>query len=266
MNGYYELRHIVGFEETNLVGNVYYVNYLSWQGRCRELFLKERAPDVLAELRDDLKLFTLKVDCEFFAEITAFDELSIRMRLLELGQTQLEFGFDYVRLTAGGVESLIARGRQRVACMRGPNTMTVPTPSRSRWRTRSHRTSRTAGARPWEAGRDRTTRSADAARRPEADAPDVRHVRHGRDRGDRRGAAPHAMTANAFTSVSLDPPLVLVCVGHDAVMHDCMAAGRFGVSVLSDGQEAVAAPPITAAVRWGRPQQFSPESAAGPAR
>ncbi|NVI88922.1 thioesterase family protein [Actinomadura sp. BRA 177] len=128
MNGYYELRHIVGFEETNLVGNVYYVNYLSWQGRCRELFLKERAPDVLAELRDDLKLFTLKVDCEFFAEITAFDELSIRMRLLELGQTQLEFGFDYVRLTAGGVESLIARGRQRVACMRGPNTMTVPTP------------------------------------------------------------------------------------------------------------------------------------------
>ncbi|NVI88921.1 flavin reductase family protein [Actinomadura sp. BRA 177] len=54
------------------------------------------------------------------------------------------------------------------------------------------------------------------------------------------GAAPHAMTANAFTSVSLDPPLVLVCVGHDAVMHDCMAAGRFGVSVLSDGQEAVA--------------------------
>ena len=28
----YELRHIVGFEETNLVGNVYYVNHLRWQG------------------------------------------------------------------------------------------------------------------------------------------------------------------------------------------------------------------------------------------
>jgi enediyne biosynthesis thioesterase len=123
---YFEYRHTVGFEETNLVGNVYYVNYLRWQGRCRELFLKTQAPDVLAEVQDDLKLFTLKVDCEFFAEITAFDELSIRMRLVDLVQTQIEFSFDYVRLDPDGSELLIARGRQRVACMRGPNTRTVP--------------------------------------------------------------------------------------------------------------------------------------------
>ena len=127
MDDYYEYRHTVGFEETNIVGNVYYVNYLSWQGRCREMFLKERAPEVLADLQDDLKLFTLRVDCEFFAEITAFDELSIRMRLIELAQTQLEFGFDYVRLDPGGLETLVARGHQRVACMRGPNSRTVPT-------------------------------------------------------------------------------------------------------------------------------------------
>lgn len=126
MENYFEYRHVVGFEETNLVGNVYYVNYLRWQGRARELFLKERAVEVLADLRDDLKLFTLKVDCEFFAEITAFDEVSIRMRLLELGQTQLQFGFDYVLMNARGGETLVARGMQRVACMRGPNTQTVP--------------------------------------------------------------------------------------------------------------------------------------------
>jgi enediyne biosynthesis thioesterase len=124
---YFEYLHTVGFEETNLVGNVYYVNYLRWQGRCRELFLKQRAPEVLADLQDDLKLFTLKVDCEFYAEITAFDELSVRMRLLELAQTQLSFGFDYVRLDPGGGETVVARGSQRVACMRGPNTRTVPT-------------------------------------------------------------------------------------------------------------------------------------------
>ncbi|MFC6079826.1 acyl-CoA thioesterase [Sphaerisporangium aureirubrum] len=125
-SNYFEYQHTVGFEETNIVGNVYYVNYLRWQGRCREMFLKERAPQVLDELQDDLKLFTLKVDCEFFAEITAFDELSIRMRLLDLAQTQVEFSFDYVRLDPGDGETLVARGRQRVACMRGPNTRTVP--------------------------------------------------------------------------------------------------------------------------------------------
>ncbi|MFC5064246.1 acyl-CoA thioesterase [Actinomycetospora atypica] len=126
MSDYYEIRHVVGFEETNLVGNVYYVNYLRWQGRCREMFLKEKAPAVLAEVREDLKLFTLKVDCEFFAEITAFDELSVRMRLEELTQTQVQFAFDYVRVTDGDA-TLVARGRQRVACMRGPNTATEPT-------------------------------------------------------------------------------------------------------------------------------------------
>ncbi|MFI6235588.1 acyl-CoA thioesterase [Micromonospora sp. NPDC050784] len=126
MSKYFEYPHTVGFEETNLVGNVYYVNYLRWQGRCREMFLKQRAPDVLADLQDDLKLFTLKVDCEFYAEITAFDDVSIRMRLVELAQTQIEFGFDYVRLDPDGGETLVARGRQRVACMRGPNTRTLP--------------------------------------------------------------------------------------------------------------------------------------------
>ncbi|HUZ23248.1 MAG TPA: acyl-CoA thioesterase [Streptosporangiaceae bacterium] len=126
MENYFEYLHTVGFEETNLVGNVYYVNYLRWQGRCREMFLKEKAPEVLDELFGDLKLFTLKVDCEFFAEITAFSELSIRMHLLELAQTQLEFSFDYVRLDPGGGEVLIARGRQRVACMRGPSGRTAP--------------------------------------------------------------------------------------------------------------------------------------------
>ncbi|MFU8852196.1 acyl-CoA thioesterase [Micromonospora sp. SL1-18] len=126
MERYYEYRHVVGFEETNLVGNVYYVNYLRWQGRCREMFLHERAPAVLADVQADLKLFTLKVDCEFYAELTAFDDLAIRMRLSELTQTQIEFTFDYVRLS-GGDETLVARGRQRVACMRGPNGRTSPT-------------------------------------------------------------------------------------------------------------------------------------------
>jgi enediyne biosynthesis thioesterase len=122
---YYEYVHLVGFEETNLVGNVYYVNYLRWQGRCREMFLRDKAPAVLEDIRDDLKLFTLKVDCEFLAELAAFDELSVRMRLEDLTQTQIGFAFDYVRLR-GGVEELVARGRQRIACMRGPNTDTRP--------------------------------------------------------------------------------------------------------------------------------------------
>lgn len=50
----------------------------------------------------------------------------------------------------------------------------------------------------------------------------------------------HAMTANTFTSVSLDPPLVLFCVAKTARMAGFVqAADSFAVSILSAGQESV---------------------------
>jgi flavin reductase (DIM6/NTAB) family NADH-FMN oxidoreductase RutF len=55
------------------------------------------------------------------------------------------------------------------------------------------------------------------------------------------GGSPHGMTANSFASVSLDPPLLLVCVERDAIMHRALLdTGRFGVSVLASHQETVA--------------------------
>ena len=50
----------------------------------------------------------------------------------------------------------------------------------------------------------------------------------------------HGMTANAFTSVSLDPQLVLVCVDHKARTHAHLhAKKRFGVNVLASDQQAI---------------------------
>jgi len=50
----------------------------------------------------------------------------------------------------------------------------------------------------------------------------------------------HGMTANAFTSVSLDPMLVLVCVDYRARTHAHLhARKRFGVNVLRSDQQAI---------------------------
>src|SRR5467141_2364139 len=50
----------------------------------------------------------------------------------------------------------------------------------------------------------------------------------------------HGMTANSFTSVSLDPLLILVCVDHRAkILPLLQKKKQFGVSVLKTGQQAV---------------------------
>jgi enediyne core biosynthesis thioesterase len=123
----YEYRHIVGFEETNVVGNVYYTNHVSWQGRVREMFLREHARDVIDELSRDLSLATVRVSCEYLAELTAFDEVVIRMRLGDLTQSRMTLLFEYWRVARSG-EELIARGEQQVACLRREGDKLVPTP------------------------------------------------------------------------------------------------------------------------------------------
>ncbi|HTK36369.1 MAG TPA: flavin reductase family protein [Caulobacteraceae bacterium] len=48
---------------------------------------------------------------------------------------------------------------------------------------------------------------------------------------------PRGMTANSFTSVSLDPPLVLICVNSSAASYEAFAkASCFAVNVLHEGQ------------------------------
>jgi flavin reductase (DIM6/NTAB) family NADH-FMN oxidoreductase RutF len=52
------------------------------------------------------------------------------------------------------------------------------------------------------------------------------------------GGADHGMTVSAFASLSLDPPLVLIAIAHDATMAPVMAtATSFGVNILRDAQE-----------------------------
>jgi enediyne biosynthesis thioesterase len=129
----YEYRHRVCFEETNLVGNVYYVNHLRWQGRCREMFLRDHAPGILDDLKQGLALATVRCSCDYFVELEAFDELLIRMRLADVVQNRITLRFEYFRLNGTGEEGeegeeLIARGEQQVACMRRQGHDTVPTP------------------------------------------------------------------------------------------------------------------------------------------
>jgi enediyne core biosynthesis thioesterase len=113
----FSYRHVVSFEETNLVGNVYFTRHISWQGRCREMFLKSHAPAVLAELARDLRMVTLKVSCEYFEELTALDEIDVQMSLAHLRQYRIGLDFNIYKLQPSG-RVCAARGFQEIGCMR----------------------------------------------------------------------------------------------------------------------------------------------------
>ncbi len=56
----------------------------------------------------------------------------------------------------------------------------------------------------------------------------------------RIGGQDHGMTVNAFSSLSLDPPLVLACLARTADLHDLMSPGtRVVFNILSSTQEAL---------------------------
>lgn len=80
---------------------------------------------------------------------------------------------------------------------------------------------------------------------------------------------PHGTTVNSFTTVSMDPCLVLVALGHRSRLHDkILASSSFTVSVLSDTQEddarwfADPARPAGADAFTGRPWRPAPHSGA----
>jgi flavin-dependent trigonelline monooxygenase, reductase component len=58
---------------------------------------------------------------------------------------------------------------------------------------------------------------------------------------DPQDGSPRGLTANSFTSVSLTPPLILVCIGLQSSSCEAFrAAGHFSVNVLAEDQHTLA--------------------------
>lgn len=55
------------------------------------------------------------------------------------------------------------------------------------------------------------------------------------------GGVDHGITVSAFCSLSLEPPLILICIDHETVMHGILeSSASFAVSVLAAEQEELA--------------------------
>jgi enediyne core biosynthesis thioesterase len=117
----YLYEHVVSFEETNALGNVYFSNFLKWQGVCRERFLKEHAPELIAHFSNGIKIATLECSCRYYWELYPFDTITVEMSLEDpqdrpgpSEQDVLRLFFKYWK-TTGQQRNLVAEGGQKIA-------------------------------------------------------------------------------------------------------------------------------------------------------
>jgi enediyne core biosynthesis thioesterase len=118
------------FEETNLVGNIYFANYARWQGKCREMFLQEYCPDVIDQVHKGLALITLDLHLRYISQLFAFDKVIMRMSLGSMASSRMMMLFKYYKAIRGG-EELVCEGSQAMACMRadaGGRMVAAPIP------------------------------------------------------------------------------------------------------------------------------------------
>ncbi len=121
--------HTVHFEETSLVGNVYFTNYMLWQGHCRESFLREHASEVLDLLSQrKIQLFTRGCTCDYLSEwgFSAHDRVRVEMRLESFRGGKMTLSFRYAHRDRP--EQTIAVGSQVLCCIASSGDAWVPAP------------------------------------------------------------------------------------------------------------------------------------------
>lgn len=76
---YFGVEHLVTYEETNLVGNVYYTNFIKWQGIVRESFLAEHCPSIIDLSKSGLAMATVRIGTKFLNPAFGFDSVRTLM-------------------------------------------------------------------------------------------------------------------------------------------------------------------------------------------
>lgn len=108
---YYEYHHLVTFDDTNSVGNVYFARFFQWMGSCREVITAEHYPELVTDIKRGFGFATEFAHIDYAKECFLFDKILIKMKVTDLSRTRIEFTFDFVDENKN---SIIASGKQAV--------------------------------------------------------------------------------------------------------------------------------------------------------
>ncbi len=102
-------------DHANLVGNIYFANYFTWQGRVRDRFLFSLAPEYFRGIGTQGELICLESRVDHLREAMPFDRILVVMSLKSLTKCSAVFYFEYFKQESDGIRIKIAFGEQKIA-------------------------------------------------------------------------------------------------------------------------------------------------------
>ena len=129
MSETFEHRKIVTIGETNMEGNVYWLNFCRWFGEVRELFLLSLLPpevNVAEFLKlNEIAIVTCDIGMDFLKPAFFTDRIIVRINTSNFGRCRLDILVEIENETSGEV---IARGKQKLAFVSTASRRFVPIP------------------------------------------------------------------------------------------------------------------------------------------
>jgi acyl transferase domain-containing protein/phytoene dehydrogenase-like protein/NADP-dependent 3-hydroxy acid dehydrogenase YdfG/acyl-CoA thioesterase FadM len=97
-------------EDSNLVGNIYFSNYYIWQGRVRDHFIYEIAPEYFTDSGKHGELRCVRCEINHLSEAMPYDHIAVRMYRSAVYEKGIRLHFDYFKISADGERQKLGYG------------------------------------------------------------------------------------------------------------------------------------------------------------
>jgi phytoene dehydrogenase-like protein/acyl-CoA thioesterase FadM len=97
-------------EDSNLVGNIYFSNYYTWQGRVRDHFLHKVAPEYSMNSGKQGEFRCVRCEVNHLSEAMPYDRIAVKMHRSAVFEKGAIFYFDYYRVDEDGGHRKLGHG------------------------------------------------------------------------------------------------------------------------------------------------------------
>lgn len=107
MDAVYRYESVVTIGDTNLLQNMYFLNFFKLAAVTRELWVKDAVSTAARDLKEGLVLITRDASCSFRKDYLLWDPIVVELQFVELKQTNVRARF---RFRHGATDELHAEG------------------------------------------------------------------------------------------------------------------------------------------------------------